>query len=67
MAVHQQTGYPTISLPQGANSLPDSLLPYLDRFESIILWADNDEAGKLAEEKIGFKLGEKRTRIVKHN
>ena len=32
MAVYQQTGYPSISLPQGANSLPDTLVPYLDRF-----------------------------------
>ena len=66
MSVYQQTGYPAISLPQGANSLPDHLLPYLDQFETIILWVDKDEAGRLAEEKIGFKLGDKRTRIVKH-
>lgn len=48
MSVHQQTGYPAISLPQGANSLPDTLMPYLDRFETIVLWVDKDEAGKLA-------------------
>lgn len=32
MAVHQQTGYPAISLPQGANSLPDRLIPALEQF-----------------------------------
>ena len=47
MSVHQITGMPTLSLPQGANSLPDTILPYLDQFEEIILWMDNDEAGKL--------------------
>lgn len=28
---------------------------------------DNDEAGKLGAEKISYKLGEKRTHIVKHD
>lgn len=49
MAVNQETGYPAISLPQGANSLPDHLLPMLDRFEKIYLWMDNDEAGRLGQ------------------
>ncbi len=47
MAVNQKTGFPAISLPQGASNLPDSILPYLDRFTKIILWMDNDDAGKL--------------------
>lgn len=67
MAVHQQTGYPAISLPQGANSLPDKLIPILNQFEKIVLWMDNDEAGKLGADKISKKLGVKRTHIVKHN
>ncbi len=29
MAVHQLTGYPAISLPQGATNLHDSIIPYL--------------------------------------
>jgi hypothetical protein len=32
MSVHQITGIPSLSLPQGANSLPDIILPYLDQF-----------------------------------
>lgn len=32
MSVHQITGLPALSLPQGANSLPDIILPYLDQF-----------------------------------
>jgi twinkle protein len=47
MAVNQKTGYPAISLPQGAGSLPENILPYLDRFTKIILWMDNDDAGRL--------------------
>lgn len=47
MAVYQQTGMPALSLPQGATSLPDVLLPYLSRFEKIVLWMDNDEAGTI--------------------
>lgn len=42
MAVHQETGYPSVSLPQGASSLPDVLLPYFDKFDKIYLWMDND-------------------------
>jgi hypothetical protein len=67
MSVHQITGIPTLSLPQGANSLPDTILPYLDQFEEIILWMDNDEAGKLNTEKFAIKLGVSRTKIVTHN
>jgi twinkle protein len=32
MSVYQMTGIPSLSLPQGANSLPDLILPYLDQF-----------------------------------
>lgn len=42
MAVNQATGYPAISLPLGATSLPDSILSNLNQFEKIILWMDND-------------------------
>ena len=66
MAVHQQTGYPALSLPQGANHLPDSIVPYLNQFEKIVLWMDNDEAGKVGQEKISHKLGINRTYIVKN-
>ncbi len=32
MSVYQNAGIPALSLPQGANSLPDSILTYLDQF-----------------------------------
>lgn len=66
MAVYQQTGYPAVSLPQGATNLPDGLLPYFSRFDKILLWMDNDEAGMLNTSKIAEKLGLKRTYIIKN-
>lgn len=47
MSVYQATGIPSLSLPNGASSLPDEIISKLDRFEKIILWMDNDEAGKI--------------------
>ena len=67
MSVFQKTGLPSLSLPQGANSLPDSVLSYLDQFNKIILWMDNDEAGRMNVEKIATKLGVSRTYIVVNN
>ena len=66
MAVYQQTGKSAVSLPQGATNLSDSLLNYFDRFDKIILWMDNDEAGLINTSRIAEKLGLKRTCIVKH-
>lgn len=51
MAVHQETGLPCVSLPNGANSLPLSLLKFFERFERIYLWLDADEVGQNAVEK----------------
>lgn len=67
MSVYQATGIPSLSLPQGANSLPDTILPYLDQFEKIILWMDNDDAGKMNIDKFAQKLGITRTYLVVHN
>lgn len=64
MSVYQMTGLPALSLPQGANSMPDVILPYFDQFEKIILWMDNDEAGLMNVDKIAQKLGVSRTHIV---
>ena len=47
MAVFQGTGMPSVSLPNGAGSLPIDVLPLLERFERIYLWMDNDAAGQV--------------------
>ncbi|GAM20688.1 hypothetical protein SAMD00019534_038630 [Acytostelium subglobosum LB1] len=65
MAVHQATGMPTISLPNGANSLPIALLPLLERFEKIYLWMDDDVIGQEGAQKFAEKLGIQRTFIIK--
>lgn len=67
MAVYQQTGLPALSLPQGASNLSEGFLPYLSRFEKIVLWMDNDEAGTLNVSKMVEKLGVNRTAVVRHS
>ena len=64
MAVHQATGFPAVSLPNGCRSLPLQVLPILERFEKIVLWMDSDEPGREGAEKFAKKLGVNRTYIV---
>ena len=65
MAVYQATGIPTVSLPNGVHSLPPQILPWLEGFERIYLWLDNDQAGQASWEVFANKLGKMRTFIVK--
>jgi twinkle protein len=65
MSVFQATGVPTVSLPNGVNSLPPTILPWLEKFEKIYLWLDNDQAGQASIEPFAAKLGKTRTVIVK--
>lgn len=65
MAVHQATGMPAISLPNGCQSLPPSVLPLLERFKKIYLWMDNDAPGQSSVEKFASKLGVARCYIVR--
>ena len=65
MAVHQETGLPAISLPNGASSLPIELLPDLERFQKIILWMDDDVAGQQGAEKVAKKVGSGRCVIIR--
>jgi twinkle protein len=51
MAVHQATNLPAVSLPNGANSLPQATLSFFERFERIYLWLDADSVGQSAAEK----------------
>lgn len=64
MSVYQATGIPTLSLPNGANGLREDLIGLLDRFDRIILWTDNDEAGRKGREKLVQKLGRRRCLVV---
>ena len=76
MAVHQETGLPCVSLPNGANSLPLSLLKFFERFDRIYLWLDADEVGQNSVEKFSNvsnsliihtfeqKLGHNKTLII---
>jgi twinkle protein len=65
MACYQQTGIPSISLPNGSKSLPPDLIPALERYEKLYIWLDNDKAGQDGIEKIVKKLGIGRCYIVK--
>ena len=64
MAVYQATGYPAVSLPNGASSLPVDVLPLLERFKEIYLWMDDDVAGREGAAKFARKLGTFRCLIV---
>lgn len=64
MAVFQATGRPAISVPNGANSLPISLLPALEQFKTIYLWMDDDVPGQEGARHFAEKLGMKRCRSV---
>eukprot|EP00808_Paulinella_micropora_P023520 g12676.t1 len=64
MAVHQATGLPAISLPNGASSLPVDLLPALERFNKIYLFMDDDAPGQAGAEQFARKLGLARCRRV---
>jgi twinkle protein len=65
MAVFQATGLYAVSLPNGASHLPIQLMPWLERFQRIYLWLDDDMPGQESAVKFAKKLGLKRTFIVK--
>lgn len=64
MAVHEATGLPAASLPNGASSLPTQLVTYIERAERVYLWMDNDEVGQINIPTFVSKLGAKRTYVV---
>jgi twinkle protein len=65
MAAFQSTGVPSISLPNGARSLPVELLPSLEKFKKIYLWMDDDLAGMEGAQQFARKLGVGRCFLVK--
>jgi twinkle protein len=65
MAVYQATGRPAVSLPNGARSLPVSLLPALERFKKVYLWMDDDVPGREGAQHFARKLGMQRCALVR--
>jgi twinkle protein len=65
MAVRQATGVPTVSLPNGARSLPVELLPWMEQFQRIFLWMDEDGAGMEGGQMMAKKLGPGRCFLVR--
>lgn len=64
MSIYQETGRLTISLPNGANSLPLALLPKLEKFNEIYLWMDFDAPGQSSISHFANKLGIQRVKVV---
>jgi twinkle protein len=56
---------PAVSVPNGCNNLPPSLLPLLEPFQKIYLWLDNDKSGWEACDKFISKLGPERCVVVR--
>jgi len=56
----------SVSVPSGSEDLTciDLCWNWLEKFKSIIIWADNDEAGKKMQYKLIKRLGEWRCSIV---
>ena len=65
VAVHQATGLYAVSLPNGSSHLPLPLLPWLEQFNKIYLWLDDDLSGRESAIKFAKKLGTRRSYIVK--
>ncbi|AFZ80208.1 DNA polymerase I family member protein [Theileria equi strain WA] len=65
MSIYQETGQPSLSLPNGSNSLPVALLPRLENLDHIYLWMDFDAAGQSGITHFANKLGMQRTKIVR--
>lgn len=65
MAVYQATGRPAISLPNGASSLPLSVVKCLERFKKIYLWMDEDIPGQDGARQFSKKLGRRRCLSVR--
>lgn len=55
---------PSVSLPNGCNSLPPELVERLERFSKIYLWMDNDISGIASARKFAAKLGLHRCYLV---
>lgn len=66
MSVHQ-CGIPALSIPSGAGNHQWIEVDWdrLERFSDIVLWYDNDDAGKKGAAEVAKRLGLERVRLVK--
>ena len=64
MAVYQKTGIPAVSLPNGCRSLPVDVVQWLEDYDKIYLWMDDDVPGQQGAEVFAKKLGVGRCYIV---
>ena len=62
-----EAGYPNVvSIPNGAESDKwiDYNFEFLEQFDDIVLWFDNDQAGEDGRKKVASRLGEYRVKLV---
>ena len=64
LSVWQETGMPTISLPNGSRSLPPELVQTLERFSKIVWWLDDDVAGAEGLNQFAEKVGRHRSWFI---
>ncbi|BFZ19127.1 hypothetical protein BsWGS_22166 [Bradybaena similaris] len=65
MAVVQETKNAAIALPRGYSSLPQEVLPSLERFKTIILWFGDDIRAWESAKLFSKKLNSKRCHIIR--
>ena len=64
----KQAGYKNAtSIPFGTNNMDwiEECWEFIEKFDEVIIWADNDEAGKKMVDKAVTRIGRGKTKIVK--
>jgi twinkle protein len=64
MAIWQATGFPAISLPNGAKSIPQETLQILKRFKKVVIAVDDDPPGIDCRNRLAERLGVKACTFV---
>jgi len=65
MAVFQETGKAAIALPRGFSTLPQEVLPSLEKFDNILLWFGDDVRAWEMAKLFAKKLNSKRCHIMR--
>ncbi|PVD31422.1 hypothetical protein C0Q70_06834 [Pomacea canaliculata] len=65
LAVFQETQTPSLALPNGFSSLPQEVLPALERFSKLVLWLGDDMRAWEAAKMFAKKLGNDRCYIIR--